>query len=349
MSITEVAKRSGSSVATVSRVINENGYVAEATAARVRAVIREMGYVPRALRPGPKRREHRGVNTGTALLLSFLPHKPADMYKLPAFPALLGGVHEALDGHGMNLQLAHCPDGITIPPALTASKVDGVLIVGSAPVISPRLLRVLESMPVVWMFRAHNDPERRFDHVLYDNREVGELAARYLYERGHRHVGIMDTQPGHDAYSERRDVFCAAGRKIGMEVKTYQSAESLEGAAQQEFMESAFIDAFNRTAPLTAFFCEADDRMLTAHMVLNRIGKRSEKIELVGCNNDNPFLSQMTPRPATVDIKLADVGRQAVELLWQRLGEPIGRTRVEILIKPEIVPGDSAAPEIAKR
>lgn len=48
----DVAKRAGVAPITVSRVINNSGYISESTRNRVEAVIKEIGYVPNTLARG---------------------------------------------------------------------------------------------------------------------------------------------------------------------------------------------------------------------------------------------------------------------------------------------------------
>ena len=49
MNIKELAKRVGVSSATVSRVLNNSGYVKEETRKRVREAVEEYNYVPNAI------------------------------------------------------------------------------------------------------------------------------------------------------------------------------------------------------------------------------------------------------------------------------------------------------------
>ncbi|MFN2161225.1 MAG: LacI family DNA-binding transcriptional regulator, partial [Candidatus Promineifilaceae bacterium] len=49
--IRDVAKRAGVASMTVSRVINDSGYVSDETRAKVEAAIIELGYVPNMLGP----------------------------------------------------------------------------------------------------------------------------------------------------------------------------------------------------------------------------------------------------------------------------------------------------------
>ena len=64
--IRDVAKRAGVATMTVSRVINNSGYVSDATRAKVEAAVAELGYVPNML--GPSLRSNR-TNT-LALVLT---------------------------------------------------------------------------------------------------------------------------------------------------------------------------------------------------------------------------------------------------------------------------------------
>lgn len=51
VTIKDVAKAAGTSISTVSKVINGHYSISEATAERVRAVMRELGYYPSASAP----------------------------------------------------------------------------------------------------------------------------------------------------------------------------------------------------------------------------------------------------------------------------------------------------------
>lgn len=344
MSITKVARLAEVSVATVSRYINDTSYVAEGTGQRIRAAMDQLGYVPRALRPGPKRKERSGVRTGNVMLLSLHAMSPTEMYRMPAFPSLLGGVQQGIEEKGLNLVLAHCPGGRVLPPALTPAKVDGVLVFGRTDSFSSALSRVFDSLPVVWMFREHNDPERRYDHVLYDNREVGGLVARHLHELGHRRVAFASTDPKHGAYCQRRDTFLTVATSLGMAVEICEAETTLDGATQIPFIEQMLARFAASPERPTALFCAADDRMLMVYHVLQRrFVDTLGDLALIGCNNDPLFMPQMHPRPATIDIHLEQVGREAVNLLWQRLGEARSASSVEVLIKPCIVPADPLA------
>lgn len=341
MSITDVAERAGVSPATVSRFMNGSGYVSEEAASRISEAMKELGYTPRAVRPGPKPRERRHVRTGNVALLTLAEIDPADFYRLPAFPSLLAGIRRGLHAHGFEMLLAHSPLGRTVPPVLSRRDVDGVLLIGGAPEMSPELHRVLRRLPVVWTFRSHSDERGEFDHVFYDNRWVGGMAAQYLADRGHRHLAFLSHDANHEAFIVRRKTFCSAAERLGARVLVLESDAAWGPAASPAVVVSELVSRLVAEYPRpTGCFCVADDAMLAAVSGLERAGIRCGKdIELIGCNNDPQLMAQMHPRPATIDIRLDQVGERAVEQLLRRMQNP-DESRTEVLIKPVLVPAD---------
>lgn len=61
MNIRDIAKKTGVSSTTVSRVINQSGYVKEETKQKILQVIRESGYVPNAIARSLSMREASSI------------------------------------------------------------------------------------------------------------------------------------------------------------------------------------------------------------------------------------------------------------------------------------------------
>ena len=85
----DVARKAGVSIKTVSRVVNNQGEISDATRQRVRAGIEEMGYRPNVLA--------RGLVSGRTLSVGLIIPQIAD----PFFPEVVQGVESTyhdLDG-----------------------------------------------------------------------------------------------------------------------------------------------------------------------------------------------------------------------------------------------------------
>lgn len=340
MSIVEIAKQAGVSISTVSRYFNQPDKVSHDAAGRISAVTTRLNYQPDIRRPGPKTSERVGIKTGTIAFLSLGDYAPEKMLKMPAFPVLLGSIQRTLIERQLSLLLAHLDPGSgNIPGCIDPRFCDGVILFGrdDRPGLKENLVRKLGELPAVWCFREHCDEERRFDHILYDNRAVGAIAAEYLAGRGHRKAAVFNTDPTHGAFSVRVPTFRKRAEELGMEVREFVS--SGRGGDIDRYRELA--DAFRQEgADVTgAFFC-ADDIMLGVCNELRAGGTPVDELDSIGCNADEVLLRYLSPRPATIDIKMAQVGEMAVLHLLRRINSERNGYSSEIFIKPELVKGD---------
>src|SRR5690606_29029864 len=119
--IHDVAKRAGVAPMTVSRVINNNGYVSEKTRQRVEAAIAELEYIPNAL--GPSLRSKRTMTL--ALVVSDITN--------PFWTTVARGVEDKANAHGYHIiigntdeSLAKQDDYLTF---MLRKQVDGFLLV----------------------------------------------------------------------------------------------------------------------------------------------------------------------------------------------------------------------------
>lgn len=350
VSIKEVADHAGVSTATVSYLINGSNYVAEATAARIRESIAALGYVSRAVRPGPKPKLSTGIKNGNIMFLSMMPFDVAEMFRMPAFPILLGSIQNAVAKAGMNLLLAHAPDARTPPPALLSGKADGVILMGQPERMSGAFRKALEKTPAVWTFRGPMDPDGHFDHVFYDNRLVGGLAVNYFHRRGLRRLGCINPSMSHPAFVMRATSFERNCEALEVRPIIYQGNVNTTPFSQDEMRTfiTKTVDRMltGRDAP-QGIFCVSDDILLHVYRQLETRGvKASDKFDLLGCNNESAMLDQMHPRPATIDLRFDEVGSRTVERLLARMARPDEST-IEILVRPVLVPAEEqSAPPV---
>lgn len=337
--IYDVAKAAGVSVATVSRILNGERNVTAETTAVVEDAIKAVGYVPRAVRPGRKPAQRKGVLTGMIDFLSLGDTPPTQMFRLPAFASLLDGIMQGIEERGMDLVLSNCPNGEAIPPVLARRRADGVLIFGD-PALYPKVAKVLDRVPHVWCFLQNGASGQGLDHVIYDNSHVGEIAAGYLLGQGHRNIAYLSVGKEHVAFNERRDTFAHTLEAHGV-IPTV-----IEGTV--DILRNMGVDAEYVIEQLLALdplpggvFCAADDLMLAVYNGLRHRGiEPGRDIELIGCNNDMVFLDQMHPRPATIDLRLKRVGRLALEQLLQKMSKPNEGEPIALTVSPVIVPGE---------
>jgi LacI family transcriptional regulator len=119
--IEDVAKRAGVSAMTVSRVINNSGYINQKTRERVEQAIAELGYVPNALA-----RSLRFKQTNTlALVLTDITN--------PFFTTMARGVEDTASAQGFTVMFCNTDESKAEEAkylnVLAQKQVDGVLLV----------------------------------------------------------------------------------------------------------------------------------------------------------------------------------------------------------------------------
>lgn len=187
----EIARRAGVSVATVTRVLAQEGdyrrpFYAE-RAERIRAIADDLNYRPNLAA--------RAMKTGRFGSLALIGGRESGVGHLG--PQVVDGVCIRAAQEGQLVYVARfssvdLADPRRLPPLLRRRAVDGILLVYTHRV--PQSVDDLEAslgIPVVWLNHG-----RDRDTVRFADREAAELAVQTLVSRGHRR--ILCYAPGHE-------------------------------------------------------------------------------------------------------------------------------------------------------
>ena len=190
-SIKDIARQSGTSPATVSRVINGSGYVSAPARTRVEAAIAELGYLPNA----GARRLRSGESRMVGVLLPAL--------DVPFFAILAHVIEQALFQAGYQALIC-CTDESAAAEeryisTLLSQGVDGVI---AASVLSDGdQYGRLAGVPVVALDR--DLPGLAAVRVGADHHAGGRLMAGHLLDLGHRSIAVLGA-PAHSAPIQAR-------------------------------------------------------------------------------------------------------------------------------------------------
>src|SRR5687767_3227209 len=209
VTIKDVARRSGVSSMTVSRVINDSERVSPETRRRVEAAIAELGYVPSRLARGLIRQK-----TGTLALIV------PDVAN-PFFTLIVRGAEDVARRAGYRVILCDTRADLTIErdviEEMLAHRVDGVAI---APVSdrSRTHLRRLAKFGVPFVLIDRTIPGVDSDVIVGDSVGGARRLVEHLISLGHRRIGlIVESDEVSTARDRRRgyvDALEAAGLPI---------------------------------------------------------------------------------------------------------------------------------------
>jgi LacI family transcriptional regulator len=357
----DVARQAGVSIATVSRVLHGQESVRETTSARVRAAIEELGYVPDGAAQSLARNrkdviglvcvEHTGLNPNQydieSMSLLFYDevmrgaealirdrHWSLLITYLREDELLASYSQDELEGGELRAEREEEP---VLPRLLTLSgKVDGLLI-GEGVVPTSALARLARRLPVVVV--AGDPALRGVDVVAADNWSGAHaLVSHLVVEHGRRrlfHVDGPETAP--DAKTRRLATLAVIdahpGAKLVGACSGRFSVRSGEAAAEKMLAEFGGPGgALGPGADLPdAIICSNDQmaigvlRTLTKHSI-----RVPDDIALIGFDDIYPA-TLCDPPLTTVNQPIRSIGERACERLIERIGHPTLRTAVELL------------------
>ena len=314
--IRDVARQAGVSVATVSRVLNGSGPVAETTRRRVEEAATSLRYIPNGAARSLITRRTR--NLGVIL---------PDLYG-EFFSQLIRGMDQAAQGAGYHLLLSgsHAMDE-EVEAALGAmrGRVDGLVLMSPDITATFAVDMVAQGVPVVLVNSgAPVGAGAQYDTLSVDNRGGAYAMVRHLMDLGHERIGLIaGNASNHDA-RERRAAFRSALHDGGLDTPA-----ELEVAG--DFTKSGGYAAGLVLAGLenrpTAVFAANDSMAVGAMSAFQELGLAVPGQVAVAGFDDIPLARYITPQLSTVHVDLGRLGERAVELLLGAIRQNGGHER----------------------
>ncbi|MCM0641394.1 LacI family DNA-binding transcriptional regulator [Cellulomonas wangsupingiae] len=325
-SITDVARRAGVSVGTVSNVLNRPDQVAPATRERVQEAIEALGFVrnasARQLRAGT-------IRTVGAILLDIgnpffteVARGIEDRLASEDYTLLLSSSDEDPEREARYLRLheEHGVQGILVTP--TRGSLDRILAVRD------------RGIQVVLLDAAAGHPD--VSSVGVDDVRGGRMAAEHLLELGHRRIGFVSGPDTVAACARRRagavEALLAAGLDPA-DALVDVAAPSLSAEAGDAAMTELL--ALPAAARPTATFCANDLTAVGALRALRRADVPVPGAMAVVGYDDIPVAAMLTVPLTSVRQPMHTIGWTAADLLLQEASPDAEPQRV--LFEPELV------------
>lgn len=333
VTLKEVAKKSGLSVTTVSRALNDHSDVAEETKEAIRDVANSLGYVPNL--------NARRLKMEKAEAIGLIIPKGNLRFSDPFFSDLLSGIVEQSAQYGLELNITSplSDDKVeeTYLSYINSRRVDGFIIV-----------RVQQNDPRIQLLKNRNFPFVAFGHIEADmpypyvdeDGAAGiKTAVSHLVSLGHRRIACI-TEPLHLAKSSAR----LQGYLEGLEVHglTAVSDYIIEGNFRQRSGYACTQTLLNLDDPPTAIIAVNDLLALGAMTAVRDHGLTvGKEISITGF--DDILLAEYADPPLTT---LHQPAHKIGTLLCQTLVKLINKDETEphIILTPQLIERSSTGP-----
>ncbi|OIU68621.1 LacI family DNA-binding transcriptional regulator [Rossellomorea aquimaris] len=293
--IKDVAREAGVSVATVSRVLNDTGYVGTDTRKKVMKAIARLNYSPNEVARSLYKRESRLIG----LLLPDITN--------PFFPQLARGVEDELSRSGFRLLLGNSDENTEkeLDYIQTFVQNNVVGIISATNHVDYQIYNELK-LPLVLLDRTSEE----FPAVYADGREGGRMAARTLIDKGAERItlvkGPAHVKPAQDRYKGALEELSRTDVDFSVLSTTSYSFEEAKGWAEELFEKFPDTDGVIASNDIVG--------IAILHEAL-KLGKRiPEGLQIIGYD-DIPQSSLSYPTLSTIRQPAYEMGREAAQLL----------------------------------
>jgi LacI family transcriptional regulator len=305
VSIKDVARAAGVSIASVSRVLSGKPGVGTETAERIRKVIEEMDYRPNLGARGLVKR-----STGN---IAVVVPRGSFILNNPFFSTILEGVAKGIDQTDYNMLMSFT--SAQQKRLLETQSVDGIIL------FSPRNeelnLEWLKSIGLPIVVIGSYLEESPFPCVRPDDENGIKQAVNALFQLGHREIGIMN-----GPLSSMHSIRCLDGYKSAMlELGLNYSDENVFEMEEFDVFKATkgMAEFLNEHRKITGVVCSSDYLAMGVIKAATLAGMRvPEDLSVIGAD-DVPLSDFMTPALSTVHVDLLGIGKRATSILMDLL------------------------------
>ena len=333
ITIHDVARQSGVSIKTVSRVLNREPNVKADTRDRVQAAVAALKYRPNI--------SARSLAGSKAYLIGVFFDNPSPGYITDVQLGAIARCRE--EGYHLIVEpLDSAADNVEdqVGPMLANLRMDGVIL--TSPVCDhPVVLAALEQEEVPYVRIAPGLDLDRSAWVGMDDRLAAYEMTKHLIGLGHRDIGFIIGHPDHGASHLRHKGFMDAMADAGLAVRP-------ERVEQGHFSFRSGFEAAERLLTSedrpTAVFASNDDMALGVMAVANRLRLNVPETLSIAGFDDTPGAKITWPQLTTVRQPIAAMAGAAADMLLTGVSWEEGEAPPSKLLDFELVVRESTGP-----
>lgn len=288
--IRDVAKRANVSVSTVSRVINQKGYVHEETKELVEKIIKELGFIPNQL-------ARSLTNRSSKIIGVIVPHIGPSFYG-----ELLEGIESQAAAYGYKIMFCHTQDDpdreLEYLKFFEQYNIEGLIIASN---FSNRDKLAELNIPVVTVDHILDE---NIPSITSDNVKGGMLAAQRLIKSGAKHL-IVFRGPSF--------LLTTMERTIGFlnEIKKYDLYADIFDFDLVSPDTRLIEEVLKNNPHVDGIFTFSDTLAFATLNILQKLGKKVPKdVSLVGYD-DTPYSKWVSPSITTIHQSVNFMGKQS--------------------------------------
>lgn len=331
VTIRDVAKEAGVSIATISRALSGKGKVSPETQAVIEKAIRKTGY----LQP-PATALNRDVPSGIFYLVvrnlktnSYSEQLNNHMIQTACQNGLrvLTVDIESREGFGVfpNTEI------MNLIQEAAQNRAVGIIISGFSDLKMTQETKDLirkYAMPIVFINR--NMIPNSFNRILTGSDRGAYIATQYLIDQGRK--GLLMVQPPYQ--SGKTNGFIQAVKEN--EGKAFEYMVRISDGIRQEDIDKVVREAFQENPAIDGIVCCEDEMAAYVLQTLHSLGKKvKDEVDVIGYNDN--LAQYLNPPISSVRVPLDEICKNAIEMLTDPVLQSPDTTAKMILLDPQLI------------
>lgn len=304
ITIKDVAREAGVSIATVSNALNGSDVVQPKTREHVMEVARKLNYIPNA-----SGRQLRAAQSHTIGL--FVTSMTGSYYG-----DMADSIHYLCKKYGYDLHIFIVDEDRPLLSTLQSQSIDGAIILFGMLSADEKKRLMKSGLPTVFM--DQEAAEGTISSVIYESYACGRMAAEYLLGLGHRDLMHIFGMPYNYDSIQRQAGFEAVLKEAGVPLRPENVLSGrFERAAAYRSMHRYLKEGHKLP---DAVFAANDLSAIGCMEALKEYGIRiPEDISIIGCD-DHLLCSYMPPGLTTIRTHMEQLGVEATREVFRLIG-----------------------------
>lgn len=306
ITIKDIAAMAKVSRSTVSRALNNSGYVGEDARKRIEKVIKETGYVPS---------EHaKSLRTKKTKVIGVI----LPTIQTETSSKTVAGIDEVLSNHGYQILLANTnldkEKEIEFLDLLKVRQVDGIILLATN--TAPTLIEKIKELhiPIVVIGQEMHG----VTNILYDDYHAARELTSFLISKGHKHIGFIGVDETDKAVGYlRKKGFTDEMLANNLKIEKYWVQKAIfDVDSGHDAMEMIMNKC--ETVP-SATFAVTDRLALGAMSYLKKAGIKVPRDMAIASIGASEFAQYIDPPLTTIDYQNEQAGQAAAKALLEKL------------------------------
>lgn len=305
VTIYDVAREAGVSMATVSRVVNGNPNVKPSTRKKVSDVIKKLSYRPNAVA--------RGLASKKTTTVGVIIPDVTNLY----FSSIARGVDDIASMYNYNIILTNSdgdPNKETrVLNTVLAQQVDGVIFMGHY--LSDDMRKEIDLTDTPIVLAGTIDDQGKLPSIVINYEQASTDMTQLFIDNGHEKIALLGLNFDSQKQTASTNGYKTTLEKAGLESNVFRYSSNLEPNLAKDIADD--VQKMGATAAVIE-----DDRI--AIILMNELFERGinipEDFEIITLNN-SPLVQFARPKMTTIGQPLYDLGAVAMRLLTKLMNK----------------------------